>query len=148
MKPRRKRRTAGRPRHAASHARRAVLAGAATVALAAAATSPLAVEAADPRRQPTASARAATTTAPTATHPAADTEAAKGTGFALPRQVIAGGGGSSTGGAFAITGTIGQPDADPLQPSTGGVFAISGGFWPAIAPAAPPGDPIFADGFE
>jgi hypothetical protein len=72
----------------------------------------------------------------------------KGTAFAVPHYVIAGGGGRSTGGAFAITGTLGQADADPLQPSTGGVFAITGGFWPGIVPSASPGDPIFADGFE
>jgi hypothetical protein len=68
--------------------------------------------------------------------------------FALPRHAIAGGGGSSSGGAFAISGTIGQPDAEPLHPATGGVFALTGGFWPGIAPGAPAGDPIFANGFE
>jgi hypothetical protein len=41
--------------------------------------------------------------------------------------VIAGGGGSSSGGAFRIDGTIGQADADPLHPATGGIYAISGG---------------------
>lgn len=38
---------------------------------------------------------------------------------------IDGGGGSSSGGTFAITGTIGQPDAGN---SAGGTFQISGGF--------------------
>ena len=71
-----------------------------------------------------------------------------GTGFALARHLIAGGGGTSSGSTFTIRGTIGQADADPLQPATGGVFAISGGFWPGIAPAAPPADAIFANGFE
>jgi hypothetical protein len=66
----------------------------------------------------------------------------------MPRHVIAGGGGQSSGGAFAIQGTIGQADADPLQPSTGGVFAISGGFWPGIEPSVPQGDAVFANGFE
>lgn len=73
---------------------------------------------------------------------------AKGTGFAVSRHVVAGGGGTSTGGAFAVSGTLGQPDADPLQPSSGGVFAVAGGFWPGIAAAAPRGDPLFANGFE
>ena len=74
--------------------------------------------------------------------------APKGTGFALARQVIAGGGGSSSGGAFAVSGTIGQADADPLHPATGGAYAITGGFWAGIAPAPPQGDPVFANGFE
>lgn len=73
---------------------------------------------------------------------------AKGTGFAITRHVIAGGGGASSGGAFAVSGTIGQADADPLHPATGGVFAISGGFWPGLAAAPPPGDDVFANGFE
>ncbi len=75
-------------------------------------------------------------------------EVPKGAGFATTRHVIAGGGGTSSGGAFSIRGTIGQADADPLQPATGSVFTISGGFWPGIAPAAPAADPIFANGFE
>jgi len=75
-------------------------------------------------------------------------EAAKGTGFAIARHVIAGGGGTSSGSTFVIRGTIGQADADPLHPATGGVFAISGGFWPGIAPAAPAADAIFTNGFE
>lgn len=64
----------------------------------------------------------------------------------VPSHAIANGGGSSSGGAFAISGTIGQVDADPLQPASGGVFAITGGFWPTGV--APPSDPIFANGFE
>lgn len=70
---------------------------------------------------------------------------AKGTGFAAARHVIAGGGGASASGAFAVAGTIGQVDVDPLQPATGGVFAIHGGFWPGSAPRA---DTVFAHGFE
>jgi hypothetical protein len=72
---------------------------------------------------------------------------AKGTGFAVTRHVIAGGGGRSTGAGFAVTGTIGQADADPLQPSTGGVFAISSGFGPGLSAAAVE-DLVFRDGFE
>ena len=70
----------------------------------------------------------------------------QGSGLAVQRQVIAGGGGSSSGGPFAITGTLGQVDADPLAPATGGLFAISGGFWPGLAPAVV--EPVFANGFE
>jgi hypothetical protein len=37
-----------------------------------------------------------------------------------------GGGGRSSGGDFAIVGTIGQPDAGDMS---GGDFQLSGGFW-------------------
>jgi hypothetical protein len=40
---------------------------------------------------------------------------------------IDGGGGTSAGGAFTISGTIGQPDAG--GPMIGGDFSIDGGFW-------------------
>lgn len=79
--------------------------------------------------------------------PASSNAQPKGAGFAVPRHVIAGGGGTSSGGAFAISGTIGQADADPLQPSSGGAFAIAGGFW-GSAPSTPEVDAVFANGFE
>lgn len=63
--------------------------------------------------------------------------------FTIPRHVIASGSGS--GGVFGIRGTLGQADADPLQPSTGGTFAITGGFRFATAPQR---DGLFQDGFE
>jgi len=67
--------------------------------------------------------------------------------YALQRLAITGGGGTSTGGSYLIEGSIGQADADPLQPSTGGAFAITGGFWPARE-SGPLEPLIFADGFE
>ncbi len=48
-------------------------------------------------------------------------------GLVMQRSVIAGGSGSSTGGAFALSGTVGQPDAG--GPLTGGAFSLTGGFW-------------------
>ena len=39
---------------------------------------------------------------------------------------IDGGGGTSSGGNYTLTGTIGQPDAGAM---TGGSFALEGGFW-------------------
>ena len=52
-------------------------------------------------------------------------------GFAQPFSVewykIADGGGTSTGGQYVLTGTIGQPDA---ANSTGGDYKLLGGFWP------------------
>ena len=68
--------------------------------------------------------------------------------LATPRHVVAGGGGTSSGGVFMVRGTIGQPDADPLQPSTGGRFAVTGGFWPGVRPSAPRPEALFDDGFE
>jgi hypothetical protein len=68
--------------------------------------------------------------------------------LAIPRHVIATGGGRSAGGAWEIRGTVGQADAEPLQPSTdgSGFYAITGGFWPALP--APQTDWLFADEFE
>lgn len=43
---------------------------------------------------------------------------------------IDGGGGAATGGAFAIEGTIGQPDASPTM--SGGTFQLTGGFWAGV----------------
>ena len=43
---------------------------------------------------------------------------------------IDGGGGTSSGGQYTLTGTIGQPDADW---SAGGPYELLGGFWPGGA---------------
>ena len=61
--------------------------------------------------------------------------------FEITRSTIDGGGGTSSGGAFSLTGTIGQHDASPVT-SSGGGFLLSGGFW------AKSNDTIFSDGFE
>jgi len=50
--------------------------------------------------------------------------------FDLGWNTIDGGGDMfSTGGPFALGGTIGQPDVGVVM--TGGRFALTGGFWPA-----------------
>lgn len=64
----------------------------------------------------------------------------------LPRYVIGAGGGRSGGGVYGIQGTIGQPDAEPIQPSSGGPYAIIGGFWPGLTSARAWW--LFGDGFE
>lgn len=46
-------------------------------------------------------------------------------GWDLSWRATSGGGGSASGGAFALTGSIGQPVA---MRSTGGVYAIDAGF--------------------
>ena len=63
--------------------------------------------------------------------------------FTIVKSTMDNGGGKSSGGEFSLTGTIGQPDANP-QISTGGGFALSGGFW-ADATVI---DLIFKDSFE
>lgn len=76
------------------------------------------------------------------------TAKASGGSFVLDPQTIDGGGGRSSGGTFVVNGTIGQPDADPLQPSIGGTFAVTGGFWAGVVASPPPGDAIFSNGLE
>jgi hypothetical protein len=60
--------------------------------------------------------------------------------FALPVQAqqysidwykIAGGGETSTGGTYQVSGTIGQPDASGAL--TGGSYSLTGGFWSLYA---------------
>lgn len=43
---------------------------------------------------------------------------------------IAGGGGTSAGGTYQISGTIGQPDASTAM--AGGSYAVTGGFWSLV----------------
>ena len=50
--------------------------------------------------------------------------------FAIDWFTLDGGGGSSTGGAYTLEGTIGQPDAGVLS---GGSYTVQGGFWSAFA---------------
>ena len=52
---------------------------------------------------------------------------------------IAGGGGINTNAQFALSGTIGQPDASGVM--TGGNFALTGGFW-ALYAVQTPGAPL------
>ena len=47
--------------------------------------------------------------------------------YEISWNTIDGGGGRSTGGDFALVGTIGQPDAGEME---GGDYELSGGFWP------------------
>jgi hypothetical protein len=52
---------------------------------------------------------------------------------------IAGGGGTSSGGDYALSGTIGQADAG--GPLTGGTYSLTGGFWAAATLIQEPGGP-------
>ena len=51
--------------------------------------------------------------------------------FLIEKSVIAGGGGSAAGGAFALDGTIGQSFAGTM--SSGGTFSLDSGFWASSA---------------
>ena len=66
---------------------------------------------------------------------------ASGAPYALTRATLDGGGGVSQGGVYALTGTIGQPDAN-IQHSAGGDISLGGGFWARLTGF------LFKDGFE
>jgi hypothetical protein len=52
---------------------------------------------------------------------------------------IAGGGGTSTGGVYSVSGTIGQHDAGNAM--SGGQYSVTGGFWSLLAVVPTPGAP-------
>ncbi|HTL72755.1 MAG TPA: hypothetical protein VL863_05580 [bacterium] len=52
---------------------------------------------------------------------------------------IPGGGGTSTGGTYQVTGSIGQPDASGAM--SGGNYSVTGGFWALISVVQTPGAP-------
>ena len=60
--------------------------------------------------------------------------------YSLNKQRIAGGGGASTGGTYALTGTIGQSEAG--GPMTGAGYALTSGYWSAVIPVQDPGGPV------
>ena len=51
--------------------------------------------------------------------------------YSIDWHQVTGGGGTSTGGVYAVTGTIGQPDAS--SPMTNGQYSVTGGFWSLIS---------------
>ena len=59
--------------------------------------------------------------------------------YSIDWYKIAGGGGTSTGGTYAVSGTIGQHDAG--GPMTGGNYSLTGGFWALISVVQTPGAP-------
>ena len=52
---------------------------------------------------------------------------------------IAGGGGTSAGGTFQMSGTIGQQDASDAM--SGGNYSMTGGFWSLVSAVQTPGAP-------
>jgi hypothetical protein len=59
---------------------------------------------------------------------------------------VAGGGGTSAGGAYQISGTIGQHDAG--GPMIGGNYSLMGGFWSIISVVQTPGAPQLVINFH
>ncbi len=59
--------------------------------------------------------------------------------YDLSWSTIDSGGGTSTGGVYSVSGTIGQHDAG--GPMTGGNYSLTGGFWSLYA-VQTPGDPV------
>jgi hypothetical protein len=92
------------------------------------------------RSRPHTNTRTATKPRPVATAPVvsaspAVVSVAPADTFAVTKSVVAGGGGrSSSGAGFTLTGTAGQR---ALGGASGGQFAVSGGFWQAGACAPP-----------
>src|SRR5215469_18849024 len=53
---------------------------------------------------------------------------------------VSGGGGTSTNGQYALSGTVGQHDAG--GPMSGGNYSVTGGFWSLVAVVQTPGAPL------
>jgi hypothetical protein len=60
---------------------------------------------------------------------------ASGQSYSIDWYKISGGGGTSTGATYQVTGTIGQPDASGAM--SGGNYSLTGGFWAAYAVQTP-----------
>ncbi len=61
--------------------------------------------------------------------------------YSIDWFTVDGGGGTSTGGVYSVSGTIGQPDAGKMS---GGNFSMDGGFWGIIAAVQTPGAPLLS----
>jgi hypothetical protein len=64
-----------------------------------------------------------------------------GQSYSIDWHTIDGGGGTSTGGVYSVSGTIGQPDAGKMSEVN---FTIDGGFWGIIAAVQTPGAPLLS----
>ena len=61
--------------------------------------------------------------------------------YSIDWFTIDGGGGTSTGGVYSVSGTIGQPDAGTLS---GGSYTLVGGFWGIVSAVQTPGAPLLS----
>ena len=60
--------------------------------------------------------------------------------YSIDWFTIDGGGGTSTGGVYSVSGTIGQPDAGVMS---GGQYSLVGGFW-GVTAIQTPGAPLLS----
>ncbi len=59
--------------------------------------------------------------------------------YSIDWYTIDGGGGTSTGGVYSLSGTIGQPDAGVMS---GGNYTVVGGFWSVVQAIQTAGAPF------
>lgn len=64
--------------------------------------------------------------------------------YSLDWHALDGGGGTSTGGVYSVSGTIGQPDAGAMS---GGNYSLTGGFWSLLSLVQIPGSPLLTISF-
>ena len=67
--------------------------------------------------------------------------AARCQNYSIDWFTIDGGGGTSTGGVYSLSGTIGQPDAGRM---TGASYALDGGFWGFVGAVQTGGAPLLS----
>ena len=67
---------------------------------------------------------------------------ARAQSYSIDWSTIDGGGGTSTGGVYAVSGTIGQHDAS--GPLSGGTYTLVGGFWALPSAVQTPGVPLLS----
>jgi len=60
--------------------------------------------------------------------------------YSIDWYKVSGGGGTSTGSVYSVSGTIGQPDASGAM--SGGNYSVTGGFWSLIQAVQTPGAPL------
>lgn len=58
--------------------------------------------------------------------------------YSIDWSTVDGGGGTSTGGVYLVSGTIGQPDAGAMS---GGNYTLQGGFWSVVTAVQTEGAP-------
>jgi hypothetical protein len=61
--------------------------------------------------------------------------------YSIDAYQVSGGEGTSTGGQYSLTGTIGQPATGLLS---GGDYSLQGGFWSLAAVVTTPGAPLLS----
>jgi len=66
---------------------------------------------------------------------------ARAQSYAIDWFTIDGGGGTSTGGVYSVSGTIGQPDAGIMS---GGNYSLTGGFWSLLSVVQSPDAPLLS----